>query len=252
MTSVSETTGKANSILPGHRLVIVSALACLGGIPVGLVGGAFRWGLQHVWRLVTDIVSWAHGLGPLGVVVPILLVATFAAIASVVVNHVPLASGSGIQHVEAVQFGQADPPPLSVIPARFFGGLLAIGSGLVLGREGPTVHMGAAIGAAVGRSTRRRDAEVRTLQTSLAGAGLAVAFNAPIGGGLFVIEEVAKSVSLRIVVPTGLAVATAVSSSRLLLGDEPDFIVAAPLAPGFALLPVFIAFGVATGVLGLL
>ena len=146
--------------------------------------------------------------------------------------------------------GDLAPPPLRLLPAKFVGGLLAIGSGLVLGREGPTVHMGAAVGAGAGRLTGRSDEEVRVLQTSLAGAGLAVAFNAPVGGALFVFEEVTKSFRLRVVLPTLLAVGVAVGCSRLIIGDQPDFRVSGVATPALALLPAFAVFGLLTGLLG--
>jgi len=49
----------------------------------------------------------------------------------------------GIPHVELVLTGELPPAPYRLIPVKFFGGLLAIGSGLALGREGPSVQMGA-------------------------------------------------------------------------------------------------------------
>lgn len=234
----------------GRGLVILCLLAVAAGIAVGLVGGAFRWCLERAAELRVAMLGFAETLGGLGWLVPVAVTAVAAALAAVIVRWVPLAAGSGIQHVEAVQRGEASPPPLRVLPARFVGGLLAIGSGLVLGREGPTVHIGAVLGAEAGRRAGRSDADVRVLQTSLAGAGLAVAFGAPLGGAIFVIEEVAASLRMRVVLPTLLGVGVAVGCSRLIIGDLPDFRVGEVAAPTLALLPVFAVVGLLTGLLG--
>ena len=94
-----------------------------------------------------------------------------------------------------------------------------MGSGLVLGREGPTVHMGAAIGAEAARRARLPDSEVRMMQTALGGAGLAVAFNAPIGGTLFTLEEVTKSFRVKTVLAALFSCAAGVACSRLVIGQ---------------------------------
>jgi CIC family chloride channel protein len=151
--------------------------------------------------------------------------------------------------VEAVWRKESGPPPLRVVPARFFGGLIAIGSGLVLGREGPTVHMGAALGAAAGIRARVSDDPSGSCRWR-AGAGLAVAFNAPVGGALFVLEEVARSARLRLVLTTGIACAVAVSCSRLLVGDHPDFVVSPQEPAGLPMIVLFPVFGLLTGVVG--
>ena len=233
-----------------RNLLVLCAVAGVGGVATGFVGGAFRWCLQIAdhWRL--DLLDWAHRTSGAGALVPVAVTAAGAAAAAAITRVVPLAAGSGIQHVEAVARGEAAPPPLRVVPARFVGGLLAIGSGLVLGREGPTVHMGAAIGAATGRRSRLADDDVRLAQSAVAGAGLAVAFNAPVGGALFVCEEVTKTLALRTVVPTLFAVAAAVACSRLVLGDHPDFDVGPVEAPPVVLVPLFVVFGLLTGLLG--
>jgi CIC family chloride channel protein len=137
-----------------------------------------------------------------------------------------------------------------LLPAKFVGGVLSIGSGLVLGREGPTVHMGAMIGAEAARRTRLPDSEIRMMQTALGGAGLAVAFNAPIGGTLFTLEEVTKSFRVKTVLATLFSAVAAVSCSRLLLGNHADFQVEPINAPALAWLPLFVVFGLLTGCLG--
>jgi CIC family chloride channel protein len=114
-----------------------------------------------------------------------------------------------------------------LIPVKFLGGLLAIGAGLALGREGPNVQMGASLAHLVGRLFRRPWPDCRELIAAGAGAGLATAFNAPIAGAVFVLEELVQRVEHRIAIAALCASATAIAVARVLLGDAPDFSVAA-------------------------
>ena len=230
--------------------VLICVTATVAGAAIGFIGGAFRWLLEAADRLRLDLVHWAHALPGPGWLIPIAAAATGATLAALVVRWEPLANGSGIQHVEAVYRGELPPPRMRLLPAKFVGGLLAIGSGLVLGREGPTVHMGAAIGAQAARQARLPDAEVRMMQTALGGAGLAVAFNAPIGGTLFTLEEVTRSFRVKTVLATVCAAAMAVGCARLILGDHPEFRLEPIDEPELVWLPLFVVFGLATGVLG--
>ncbi|MBY0288573.1 MAG: ClC family H(+)/Cl(-) exchange transporter [Mycobacteriaceae bacterium] len=230
--------------------ILVCLTAVVAGVAIGFIGGAFRWCLETADRSRVELVDWAHGLPGPGWLVPIAVAALGATLAALIVRWVPLAAGSGIQHVEAVYRGEAEPPLILLLPAKFIGGVLSMGAGLVLGREGPTVHMGAAIGAESARRARLSDADVRMMQTAVGGAGLAVAFNAPIGGTMFALEEVTKSFRLQTVLATLFAAASAVGCMRLMLGNEPDFHVEALAAPALAWLPLFAVFGLLTGCLG--
>lgn len=233
-------------------LVWMTVLAVIAGALTGIVGGAFRWLLVRADKFRLDIVSWAHDLGGVGWLIPIAVSAAAAGIAALIATKVPLAAGSGIQHVEAVQRGESTPPPFTVVPARFVGGLVSIGlGGLVLGREGPTVHMGAAIGAWCAKVGRATADEIRAMQSVLSGAGLAVAFNAPIGGGLFCLEEITHSIKMRYVLWTMASVSVAVMASRVILGDDADFHVVDVREPAFATLPLFAVFGVLVSLLGI-
>ena len=82
----------------------------------------------------------------------------------------PHALGSGIPHVKAVLREEVPPAPFALVPVKFLGGLLAIGSGLALGREGPTVQMGAGIAVSAARVSRLCWADARVLLAAGAGA----------------------------------------------------------------------------------
>ena len=230
--------------------VRICVTATIAGAAIGFIGGAFRWLLEAADRLRVHFVAWAHLLPGPGWLIPVAAAAFGATLAALVVRWEPLADGSGIQHVEAAYHGQLPPPTIRVLPAKFIGGLLAIGSGLVLGREGPTVHMGAAIGAQAGRRAGLSDTDVRMMQTALGGAGLAVAFNAPIGGTMFTLEEVTRSFRIKTVLATVFAAATAVGCARLILGDHAEFRMADVAEPNLVWLPLFAVFGLLTGGLG--
>lgn len=231
-------------------LAMLGFVAAVGGLLVGMVAGSFRWCLLHADDLRAEVLDWTHEIPGPGWIVPIAIAAVGAAIARLIVRRVPESTGSGIQDVEAVWRGDAASPSLAVLFAKFSGGLIAIGSGLALGREGPTVHMGASIGAETGRRFRLADQEVRVLQVAFGGAGLAVAFNAPLGGALFVFEEIARTFRLRLGVATLIACASAISVSRVILADAPEFTVGdIPTPAGWHAL-AFLGFGLFVGVAG--
>src|SRR5262245_33150909 len=109
----------------------------------------------------------------------------------------PHASGGGISHVEKVLSGELPPAPISLAPVKFVGGVLASGSGLALGPEGPSVQMGACLAHLVGLASRRNWPDCKALLAAGAGAGLAAAFNAPIAGAIFVLEELVRRFKTR-------------------------------------------------------
>jgi CIC family chloride channel protein len=114
----------------------------------------------------------------------------------------PESSGSAIPYVEtALREGWAG-NPLRIITVKFVGGIMAIGGGLALGREGLTIQIGAAIGHLLGKTFRQNDNDRRVLLAAAAGAGLATAFNAPIAGAVFVLEELVGQFDVTISIVT--------------------------------------------------
>jgi CIC family chloride channel protein len=236
----------------GGGLLALGLLALLAGALAGLVGAVFRLSLIQADRLRDALIGWAHGRETIGLLLVLALCAAATALAAWLVRlFSPHAAGSGIPHVEAVLRGELPPAPFRLIPVKFLGGVLAIGAGLALGREGPTVQMGASLAHLVGRLFRRSWPDCRVLVAAGAGAGLGTAFNAPIAGAVFVLEELVQRFEHRIAIAALGASATAIGIARLLLGDAPDFHVAALGYGDAETRPLYFVFGAFAGLLAI-
>ena len=229
----------------------LALLSLLAGAAGGLVGVLFRLSLNLAERMRGALITWAHGeaFGGFLLVTAICAVASAAA-AWLVRRYSPQAAGSGIPHVEAVMRGEVPQAPYRLIPVKFFGGVLAIGSGLALGREGPSVQMGASMANLLGAAFHRNEDDCKMLLAAGAGAGLATAFNAPIAGAVFVLEELVRRFDTRITIVTLGASAGAIAVARVFLGDAPDFHVDTMPYPSFGTVPVHLALGLVAGCLG--
>jgi chloride channel protein, CIC family len=229
----------------------LALLSLVVGAVAGLVAALFRIGLRHLdgWR--TLLIGKAHALGWGGIIIVVSVTALLAALAAWMVRRIaPEASGSGIPYVEtALREGWAG-NPLRIIAVKFVGGLIAIGGGLALGREGPTVQIGAAIGHLLGTTFRRDDNDRRVLLAAAAGAGLATAFNAPIAGAVFVLEELVGQFDVTISIATLGTSAGAIGIARLLLGRDPDFVVPVLAQLDVGNLWSHLVLGIVLGVLG--
>jgi CIC family chloride channel protein len=207
----------------GH-LLMLALIAPIVGVAAGLVCALFRLALEAAVHGREFAIGAAQTLGLVGL--PIVMATCAVAVGAaawMVRRYSPHATGSGIPHVEAVIEGEMPPAGASLVPIKFVGGVLAIGSGLALGREGPSVQMGASIAHLVGRIFRRDWADCRVLMAAGAGSGLATAFNAPIAGAVFVLEELVRRFEPRIAIVILAATASAISVARVLLGDASDF-----------------------------
>ena len=239
----------------GHEggLFVLAVLSLFAGALSGLLGAVFRLSLDQADRLRNALISWAHGEPLIGFLLVVVTCAVASGVAAWLVRRFsPQAEGSGIPNVESVARGELPAAPYRLVPVKFFGGLLAIGSGLALGREGPSVQMGASTAHLVGKLFRRNDDDRKILLAAGAGAGLATAFNAPIAGSAFVLEELVRRFDTRITIATLGASAGAIAVARVLLGDAPDFDVESSPYLGFGTVPLHLALGVVAGFLGVI
>jgi len=171
--------------------LMILIMAAVVGTLAGLVGIAFEKAVNAIlnWRIGTLAATaenpwlvWplAFGLSALLAMVGYFLVRKFA----------PEAGGSGIPEIEGALEELRPVRWWCVIPVKFLGGMGTLGAGMVLGREGPTVQLGGNIGRMVADIFRMRSGEAQhTLLATGAAAGLSAAFNAPLAGILFIIEE---------------------------------------------------------------
>lgn len=134
-----------------------------------------------------------------------------------------------------------------LLPVKFLGGVAGIGMGLSLGREGPTVQIGAAVAQALSRPLRTPRSDIPQLLSAGAGAGLAAAFNAPLAGLVFVVEELHRELSSRTAAGALIAAVCATVVTQWLAGDTPSFAAHGLTSMSLTALPLAAIIGVFGG-----
>lgn len=232
----------------------VLALSLIVGILSGLVGTLFEMAVHFVSDTRTDWLKQAIGrLLPLWLAA-ILISAALAFIGYYLVHRfAPEAAGSGIPEIEGAMDGIRPVRWWRVLPVKFFGGMGALGSGMVLGREGPTVQMGGAIGRMVTDIFKvKNDDTQHSLLASGAAGGLAAAFNAPLAGIMFVVEEMRPQfryslISIRAVIISAIS---ANIVFRYINGQDAVITMPQYQRPELAALWLFLLLGAMFGVFG--
>ena len=222
------------------------------GLSVGVfryllaVSGAFRQGLCEAVSIAAAQGRWLW---------PILYMSAFFIIAwllAKIVAREPMCTGSGIPQVKGVLMGKMSMNWASVLVAKIAGGVLAIGAGMSLGREGPSVQLGACAGQGIGHLSQsfHRGLEARTLLVAGAGAGLAAAFNAPLAGVIFGLEELQRTFSAAALLVSITAAVTATAVTGLFFGSSPVFSLGYLLPMPLDMLGWLAGLGLFVGTLG--
>lgn len=234
-----------------RRHILPKALVV--GVTAGLIATAFRVALATAEAHRITYLAGLPGrvriplsicIGAMGGAVALWLVRRFA----------PDASGSGIPQLKGFVLGERGIEWRRLLPVKFFAGLIGIGGGLALGREGPTIQMGGATGLMVSEWFRIKagEGERKALIAAGAGAGLAAAFNAPLAGVVFVLEELAGNFTPVVFVAAFLASVSADVVGRVLHGELPVFQLHDMPAPTVAALPAALLLGLACGLGGVI
>ncbi len=166
----------------------------------------------------------------------------------------PEAGGSGIPEIEGAMEGMRPVRWKRVLPVKFFGGLLALGSGMALGREGPSVQLGANVGRMISDLFKVDKVDSQALLAAGAAGGLAAAFNAPLAGIMFVIEEMRSqfNYSLTSTKSVFMSAVMATIVMRLISDQEAVVRVTQYSHPALMSLWLYLLLGFCFGVIGIL
>ena len=185
----------------GNHLIIAGE-SFIVGILTGLAVTAFRKSIDFLSSLRIDVYDKAVSglLNPafgtvLSFIVLILTVIILGLFMGFIIKKYPMIKGSGVSQIKGKFMKKLDMSPWPELPLKFLGGVLNISAGLSVGREGPSVQIGAYIGSAFEKIGKTSHIERVCLVTSGAAAGLAATFGAPFAGIVFAIEDLHQYLS---------------------------------------------------------
>jgi len=213
------------------NMVVLSLLALAVGLATGVGAVIFRSmlvGLHNLFffgQLSLTPTSGATGpLSPLGALIILVPVAGGLAVVWIARRFAPEAKGGGITDVmDAVYHREGKIRP-RVAVVKTIASALSIGSGATVGREGPIVQIGAAVGSAIAQFSRLASWQRITLLAAGASAGISATFNTPLGAVLFALELILPEISARTFLPVVIATGSATYVGRVVFGSYPAFV----------------------------
>lgn len=225
----------------------------LKGVICGLIAGLlvtiYRLGIEFGTESAIKIYAYLKG-HPTFILLWLVLLGIVGFIIYWIIRLEPMASGSGIPQVEGIVLYGMKMKWYTILLGRYLGGFLSSFFGVSLGREGPSIQIGASGSQALAKKIGKNKLEQNYLITGGAAAGLAAAFNAPLSGIVFALEEVHRSFSPLILISATTASLTADVVSKYFFGLQPVLSFMAipqiPISLYLWLLPV----GIISGLVG--
>ena len=236
-----------DSIKTNHlKLLVLSAII---GICAGIISVLYRYALtfaEDISNVMYQTVSNNLFLLP----ILFILLCVMGIFIGMLIKYYSLISGSGIPQLKAEISGYLKNNWLSTLISKFLGGVIGIIGGLSLGREGPSIQLGASVANGISKHIHTNETEKRILLASGASAGLASAFNAPLAGVMFALEEIFKYFSTKVILATMVAAIFGDFVSKLFFGKEHvfNFNIVDTIPIDYYWL--FIIMGIITGILG--
>ncbi|MEO8598104.1 MAG: chloride channel protein [Candidatus Solibacter sp.] len=197
-----------------HEEKILLLLALVISAVVGLIVVAFVAVTERMGRVLVNAGAMQRLLSP--------LVGSLVG-GWLLFKYFPEARGSGIPQTRVALVLQNGVIRVRTIIGKFICSSISLGSGVALGREGPSVHIGAGIASAAGRRLGLSEDQVKSLIPVGTAAAVAAAFNTPLAAVLFTLEEILADLHARVVGSVVIGACTSWIVLRLILGDEPLF-----------------------------
>lgn len=245
--------GKAKHTL--ERFSKIKYRMIFEGILVGLLTGlyvsVFRVAIEKSELYRNELLSSVKD-GSISPLIIVALAVVVALILYLIVKVEPNSAGSGIPQIKGELLGEVKEDWKKVIIGKFIGGVLAIGMGMSLGREGPSIQLGAMVGKGTSDIGKKLPVEEKFLITCGAGAGLAGAFFAPLAGVIFALEELHKNFSTEVLLSTMSAAVVSNFVSSSILGLDPIFDLYVERSLPLNKYWTVILLGIALGLLGTL
>jgi len=236
-----------------YKFIVMMILSICVGALVGFVGSLFHMSIDLVKSSKTNIINtlWSYDQYRWIPYIVITTIMIFIAV-HLVKKVAPEAGGSGIQEIEGILEDKREINAIRVLFVKFFGGLISLGSGMAMGREGPTVQIGGAVGQLISEFLHLKKDDIKILIAAGAGAGLATTFNAPLAGILFVFEEMRKQFKYTYTSVQSVVMACVVSTMVLymMMGDYIELPIKHSSVSNVYDMWIFVIFGLLFGIIG--
>lgn len=229
-------------------------LSCLLGLLVGLVAAAFKILILN-FEKIYDLLSSLSLPNYLELLLSLVITLIFTLIALTLVHrYAKEAKGSGVPEIEGRLLGLRPLKWRTLIPVKLLGSSLGISAHMILGREGPTIQMGGNLGGMLAEKCQLSKSKTDILIGAGAAAGLAAAFNAPLAGVLFILEEMRQHFKLTVTSFKSVMITCIMATLvvNLCFGSETEIHMHHFESPPLWTLSFFFIFGLILGISGLL
>lgn len=200
-----------------YKFLLISIII---GACSGLVISLFRLAIPKIMGLISNLIIFGQE-NILKSIVFVLIFVFIGFLVSITVNKEPMIGGSGIPQIAGKLNNKLDYSAFSCLVNKIIGGLLSIGSGLTLGREGPSVQIGGSLGEVMAKKFNLNKDETNVMIIASSACGITSAFTAPVSAMAFALEELMKKTSrINFIYITSTIITSSIVTS-LIIGNNP-------------------------------